>query len=139
MRLSRWAIAMYVGLVFLSGAVLGAFSHRLYTVSSVSAKSKNLTPDEFRKGLVASMQTRLNLSPDQVMKLNLILDETRAQIREVHEKTQPEIHQIRQAQTDRIRAMLTPDQRQEYEQMRQERDRKLKEKGKGGRPDGPGF
>ena len=79
MKLSRAAIALYVSLVFASGAVLGVFGHRLYTVSSVSAKAVR-NPEEFRKRTMAEMQTRLKLTDDQVLKLNAIMDETRARV-----------------------------------------------------------
>ena len=55
MKIPRGAVAMYVGLVFASGAVLGAFGQRLYTASSVSAKTTR-NPEEFRKRVLATMQ-----------------------------------------------------------------------------------
>ena len=41
MNFSRKTIALYVGLVFVSGAVLGVFGDRLYTVTTVASKGKN--------------------------------------------------------------------------------------------------
>ena len=70
-------------------------------------------------------------------KLNLILDDTRARMREVHDKTQPEIREIRREQTEKIRALLTPDQRSTYEEMLKQREERQRQKGvRGG---GPGF
>jgi len=139
MKLSRVAIAGYVALVFLCGAVLGAFSHRLYTVSTVSAKSTRTppNPEELRKGYMASMQSKLKLNDSQVSKLNLILDDTRVRIHEVHDKTQPEIREIRREQTEKIRALLTPDQRSTYEEMLKQREERQRQKG--GHGGGPGF
>lgn len=139
MKLSRGAIAAYIAVVFLCGAVLGAFSFRLYTVSTVSAKSPQgpTNPEQFRKNYLATMQSRLKLTGDQITKLNLILDDTRARIREVHDRHEPEIQQIRHEQTDKIRALLTADQRSTYEEMLKQREQRLKEKG--GRGGGPGF
>ena len=138
MKLSRLAIAAYITVVFLCGVILGAFSFRLYTVSTVSAKSPQTpqNPEQFRKNYLATMQSRLKLTGDQVTQLNLILDDTRARIREVHDRHQPEIQQIRKEQTDKIRALLSTDQRSTYEEMLKQREQRLKEKG--GRP-GPGF
>lgn len=138
MKLSRAAIAGYVALVFLCGAVLGAFSFRLYTVSTVSAKTTKgpPNPEQVRKDILATMQSRLKLSDDQVTRLNLIMDDTRARMREVHDRHQPEIQEIRQEQTDKIRALLRPEQRSTYEEMLKQREQRLKEKG--GRA-GPGF
>lgn len=139
MRLSRVAIAAYVAVVFLCGAVLGAFSFRLYTVSSVSAKSTQArpNPEQFRRDYLATLKSRLNLNDGQVTRLNLILDDTRARIREVHDRSQPEIQQIRKEQTDKIRALLAPEQRSTYEEMLKQREQRQRQKGvRGG---GPGF
>lgn len=149
MKLSRAAI--YVGLVFASGGVLGWFANRLYTVSAVVPKQVKNDPKQYRPLLIAEYQRRLNLTPDQVMKLGVILDDTLAQFNEVNlrekqevrEKDVPEFQRIRQGQVEKIREMLTPDQRAEYEKMRTEREQKReqqKNNGGGGRAGrGPGL
>jgi Spy/CpxP family protein refolding chaperone len=137
MKLSRAAIALYVGLVFVSGAVLGGFAHRLYTVSAVSAKAPS-NPEEFRKRVVEGMRTRLNLTEAQVVKLDLIYDETRARVHQTRKQMEPAFEAIRQEQIDMVKAMLTPEQRVEYDKFLKEREEYNKtNRGKGGRP--PGF
>lgn len=131
MTLSRWKIALYVGLVFVSGALLGAFSHRLYTVSGVSANAPR-NPEEFRKRYMEEMKSRLKLSADQVTKLSVILDETRARVRSTRESIEPEIRQIRDEQQEKVHQILSADQRPEYDKMRQEREAEIKRNG--GRP-----
>jgi len=141
MKLSRAAIAGYLALVFLCGAVLGAFGFRLYTVSTVSAARESAkrppNPEQVRKDILATMQSRLKLTDEQVAKVNLIMDDTRARMREVHDKSVPEIQEIRKEQTDKIRALLSGEQRSTYEQMLKEREQRQKEKG--GHGGGPGF
>jgi hypothetical protein len=136
MNFSRKNIALYVGLVFVSGAVLGVFGDRLYTVSTVT-KAKNAvpTPEEFRRGYLGYMQKRLGLSGDQVTHLGLILDETRARMNEVHERAVPEQQEIQKSQSEKIRALLTPAQQSEYDVVIKERREKMK---KGGPRGGPG-
>jgi hypothetical protein len=135
MKLSRAAIAMYMGLVFASGAVLGVFGERLHTATTViAAKTKN--PEEFRKKVVAEMQARLKLSQQQVVKLNTIYDETRVQFEETRQKMKPVYRMIGEEQTSKVRSMLTPDQRVEYEKMHKEREERQKQTG---RSPGPGF
>lgn len=131
MRLSRLAIAFYVGLVFASGAVLGAFGHRLYTVStSVSAKQKR-NPEEFRKKIVAEYQTRLKLTDEQVAKLNAIMDETRSRVEETRQKMRPAYDKIHEEQWMKIHAVLTPEQQIEHEKMRKEREERQKQHSQG--------
>ena len=135
MNFSRKSIALYVGLVFVSGGVLGVFGDRLYTVTTVTkAKNAKLTPEEFRHGYIGFMQKRLSLTEPQVIKLGLIFDETRARMNEIHERAIPEQQEIQKAQTEKIRELLTPAQQAEFEVMRKERE-KMK---KGGPRGGPG-
>jgi len=135
MNFSRKSIALYVGLVFVSGGVLGVFGDRLYTVTTVTkAKNAKPSPEEFRRGYIGFMQRRLTLTEQQVTQLGLILDETRARMNEVHERTLPERQEITKDQTEKIRALLTPAQQSEFEVMRKERE-KMK---KGGTRGGPG-
>ena len=124
MRLSRGAIILYVGLVFASGAVLGAFSHRLYTVSSVSAKTTR-NPEEFRKRYLVEMQKRLNLTPDQVTNLNAILDQTRSRYNEAKERMRESLHDEQMA---KVRAILTPEQQLDYEKVQKERAERQKQR-----------
>jgi len=135
MNFSRKSIALYVGLVFVSGGVLGVFGDRLYTVTTVTkAKNAKPSPEEFRRGYIGFMQRRLTLTEQQVTQLGLILDETRARMNEVHERTLPERQEITKDQTEKISALLTPAQQSEFEVMRKERE-KMK---KGGPRGGPG-
>ena len=136
MKISRTAIALYVALIFACGAVLGGFSHRLYTVTTVNAKAPK-NSEEFRKLYMAEMKDRLNLTPDQYTKLDLIMDETRARIHEAQQELDPVVIRIRTEQIERIRKMLTADQRPLYEQLRKEREERAKQKGS--RSNGPGF
>lgn len=136
MNFSRKSIALYVGLVFASGAVLGVFGDRLYTVSTVTkAKNAKPSPEEFRRGYLGFMQKRLSLSDDQVTHLGLILDETRARMNEVHERTIPEQQDIQKSQSEKIRALLSPTQQTEYDVVVKERRERMK---KGGSRGGPG-
>jgi len=136
MNFSRKTIALYVGLVFLSGGVLGVFGDRLYTVTTVTkAKNTKLTPEEFRRAYIGFMQKRLSLTEPQVTKLGLIFDETRARMNEIHERAIPEQQEIQKAQTEQIRQMLTPAQQSEFEIVRKERE-KMKKNGSRGGPGG---
>jgi len=137
MNFSRKTIALYVGLVFASGAVLGVFGDRLYTVTTVTkAKNAKPSPEEFRRGYLGFMQKRLTLTDTQVTKLGLILDETRARMNEVHERTIPEQQEIQKSQSEKIRALLTPAQQTEYDIVVKERRERMKKAGQRGGPGG---
>ena len=107
MILSRKTTILYSLLVFASGGILGALTHRLYTVSSVAATSRQPSgPDEWRKKYMAEMESRLHLTSDQTLKLTIYLDETRSRVREAHAKAQPEVEQIKRDQREKIKTHL---------------------------------
>jgi hypothetical protein len=134
-KLSRMTIALYVGLIFASGAVLGVFGHSLYSVTTV--KSSSPKPEEVRKKKLAEMQSRMKLSDEQVSKINSIYDETRVKFHEMRERHRPEVDALEKAQREKVRATLSPDQQAEYEKMLKEQDEHQKQNG--GRGSGPGI
>lgn len=150
MKLSRTAISGYMALVLACGAVLGVVGDRAYTAYTSSdrpfpggGKGKDRrppqSPEEYRKGYLNFMQTRLKLDDQQVVKLGLILDETRARMNDIHERTVPEQQEVQKTQTEKIRQLLKPEQLSEYEVMLKERRDRMKKGGGGGpRGGGPG-
>ena len=121
MTLSRWAIGGYLALVFGSGAVLGGLTHRMYMVSVVNARPTS-SPDEWRQKYLAEMKSRLKLRDDQILRLNILLDETRSRVREVHERHRPEIDEIKHEQTLKVAGMLDPGQKTEFDKLTKERE-----------------
>lgn len=140
MKLNRAWVAIYVFVIFASGAVLGIYGHRFYEVSSVRADAPR-NPDEFRRQYMAEMKARLKLSADQETKLSAILDETRARFRATRDSIEPQIQatrdgiepdlqRIRDNQQKRIHAILNPEQQAEYDKIRAEREARMKKQGR---------
>jgi hypothetical protein len=132
MKLSRSTLALYVGLVFASGILAGAYGHRFADVTTVSADARR-NPEEFRKRLVAEMKSRLSLSTDQLTQLNDVLDSTRVEFQNTRDSIEPALAKIREQQHERILEILKSDQRAEYEKMRQERDKQSRQDGSSSR------
>jgi Spy/CpxP family protein refolding chaperone len=64
------------------------------------------------------MYTRdLNLSTEQQTQIQTILNDTRARYSALHEKLDPEYEQVRQQGRERIRQILTPEQRPKFEDL----------------------
>jgi len=127
MKPSNATAALYVVLIFLSGVLVGGFGYRLYSASSVNA-ARARSSEDYRVRYVTEMRNRLKLSERQVEELNAILDATRERWREVRERYKPEMKSIQDEQVERIRAILDPAQRTEYEKMRAEREERSKGK-----------
>lgn len=123
MRLNSTRVGLYLLLVFLSGALVGAFGYRLYSANSVSAKANH---ESYRKIYLNEMQTRLKLTPAQLSNLVFILDETKARFKAARDRMDPEMKQIQHEQRNKIRDMLQPAQKAEYEKMLEERAKKQK-------------
>ena len=126
MKRSSLTVTLSMLAVFLSGALVGAFGHRLYTVHSVSAvvTPSKPTPEDWRRREVQELRTRLKLDDNQVSRLNTIFDQTRDRFHAMRERSRPEAEQIRQDQRNHIRAILNALQRPEYEKIVQEKDQK---------------
>jgi Spy/CpxP family protein refolding chaperone len=138
MKFSRVTIVIYMGLVFASGAVLGMFGQRLYDAAPVlSNKERRPNPEELRKKTLAEYQSRLKLTDDQVSKFNALMDETRARVNEIRKQMHPAYEKVHQEQSEKVRAILTPDQEIEYQKMIKEREERQKQNG--GHGPGPGI
>jgi hypothetical protein len=132
MNFSRAAIAAYVGLIFASGTVLGFYGNRLYIASRDSAKpAPRPNPEEFRKKLLDTFRDRLHLNDDQVVKLNGIMDETRSRVEETRRQMKPAYQKIHEEQDQKIRDMLNPDQRTEFDKILKERQEHQRQGGRG--------
>lgn len=138
MNLTRSSIALYIALVFISGVVLGGFGDHVYGTYRVTpAKSGKApkSPEDVRRGIIDFWKSHLKLTDDQVLKVGMIMDETRARMDEVHRGTIPAQQEIRREQMDKMRAMLTDEQRVEYDRLQKAREDRIK---KGGPRGGPG-
>jgi len=112
--------------VFVSGAVVGGFGISLYQAKTVSATTRSTqspSPKAWREKYVSELTNRLKLNGDQASKLNVILDDTKAQYDAARLRQKPEMDQIHDEQVRNIRAMLDANQAPAYDQYREERDR----------------
>ncbi len=110
MSTDRKRAALIIVLIFLCGAFTGTLATNLWTYWSTSVRadapySVEHTVERFTK--------KLDLTPDQAKQLNQILDETHTAY--THYEVQQET--IREKGRNRIREMLTGEQRPKYEQM----------------------
>ena len=122
MKRSGLAAALYVVLVFLSGAVVGIFGYRLYTAKVVTAGAV-AKPADFRKKYVEDITSRVHLSPEQVNQVGVILDDTRTRWNEEHDRSKQQLAQIHDDQVQKIHEILSPAQVPDYEKFRLEREK----------------
>jgi len=78
------------------------------------------------------LSNRLQLNADQKTKVQQILGDTREQLRALRKESEPRVTEIRQKTDERLQQVLTPDQWQRFQQMRDEmRDKRGRGRGEG--------
>jgi hypothetical protein len=117
---SRLSAFVYLFLVFAGGVAVGALGYR--AGPGGVRKSGAPDPEEVRKRQVAEMKDRVKLDADQLVLYNQILDKTREDFHNLHDRMNAEGRAIHQRQVGEIRAMLRPDQLPVYEQLQAEHE-----------------
>jgi uncharacterized coiled-coil protein SlyX len=110
----------------LSGALVGTFAFRLYSMKTVTAgdlPARRPTPEEFRRHYVQDLSTRTKMDADQIKKLNDILDEMHTSFDQLRSKLHGESLAIQNHQVEEINAMLRPDQKDAYAAFRADREK----------------
>jgi len=126
--MKRWnpPIALYLLLVFLSGAVVGALGYRTYKPPSASSNAR-VSPEEFRRQYLLEIKTRVNLSDEQLQKVETILEETRTRFHDARDNHNAIVKQIGEEQRAKMRAILSSEQVPKAEQFWQDRDQRNKQ------------
>jgi Spy/CpxP family protein refolding chaperone len=124
------ALASVLGL-FLLGILVGALSMHLYDAYAIRAtRGSAASPeDSLRPGgfFWQRMQERLDLTPEQRDRIEQILDDARAEGETLHHDLMPRVHELMERTHARLMEVLTPVQRETFEQLhlRQQRGAEL--------------
>jgi Spy/CpxP family protein refolding chaperone len=113
---SRQKAALWVGLVFLLGAALGGMLGYVFAHRSYAALTPALTDQAKKQLKVDRLTQELSLSGDQRQQLDVIITDIQAQYKAIHKTTDPQIEVARQKGRERIRAILTPEQKPKFEE-----------------------
>ena len=124
---SKISTALYLVLVFLSGALVGGFAYRLYSVNTVTATvPRRPDPIEWRKRYIEEMRTQVHTDADQEAQINQILDQTGAAFAQIREREKQQYQNEQNFQIAKILEVLRPEQRPLYEKLRAERQARRK-------------
>jgi Spy/CpxP family protein refolding chaperone len=113
-RGSRKAILLVV-VVFALGIGLGSAGTYVVTARVLAARPQQAS--HVPANHMAMFTRNLNLNPDQQKQIQAILTETRARYAEIHSQADPEYERARQAGREKIRQVLTPEQRPKFEDL----------------------
>jgi Spy/CpxP family protein refolding chaperone len=117
---TRSEAAVLVLIVFLLGAIAGGTANHLW---GERVWGKQLPPSQAtREQIVDKMTKELSLTPDQATQFGEIVDDTRGKIHADYTAADAQRDQLRAAGRDRIRAILTADQRPKFDAIMQKLD-----------------
>jgi Spy/CpxP family protein refolding chaperone len=107
---------LLVFVLFVLGVALGSVGTYLVTMRVQAARPQATLAHN--PGHTMAMFTRdLNLNSDQQNQIQAILNDTRSRYASLHQKLDPEYEQVRHEGRERIRQVLTPEQRPKFEDL----------------------
>lgn len=114
-RGNRKAVLL-VFVLFVLGIALGSVGTYVVT-TQVQAARPHASLSHNYAGTLAMFTHGLDLSPDQQKQLDVIFSDMRDRYNALHAKLDPEYDQVRHEGRQRIREILTPDQRPKFEEL----------------------
>jgi Spy/CpxP family protein refolding chaperone len=114
-QVNRKAVLL-VFVLFVLGIALGSVGTYLVTTQVQAARPHASLAHNYA-GTVAMFTQGLGLSADQEKQLEVIFSGMRDHYQALHEKLDPEYEQVRQQGRERIRQILTPEQRPKFEDL----------------------
>jgi periplasmic protein CpxP/Spy len=124
---ARRKAALWVGAIFVLGVVLGGAMGYIFGHHRVSAAAGPPPSEQERRARrVEEMTRELSLTNDQRQQLDTILSQLHAEYKALHEQSDAQIDQARQQGRNRIREILTPEQKPKFEVFLQRLDEERK-------------
>jgi len=121
----KWKLGLYVLVIFLAGGGTGA----LITWRTCQGRAATpLTPAQIGARLRTRFHSRLDLTPDQMSKINPLIDQAMRQVEVIREETARHVFANVSNLHEQVLLVLTPEQRAKFEQLERERREYLRQK-----------
>ena len=114
-RLKIWLVLLSV---FALGCVTGALIDSAYRLH----RHLEMHGSRGDRELFEDLRRDLNLNDQQAAQVRAILEETQNQFRQLRVEVRPRYDALRQQASEKIRAVLTPEQQKRFDQIVAERD-----------------
>ena len=115
---NRWQVRIAALIIFVLGFTAGILALNVYRGLARGGQGNRI--DELAE--------RLQLSAEQKTKVQEIFSDTREQLRAARQEMEPRMTEIRRQADDRLQTVLTPEQWEKFQRLRDERQRR----GRGG-------
>ena len=111
---NKWQVRLGVLIIFAIGFLAGGLAMNFYR--------DHRRPTDFppMRGGFNRVIERLNLTPEQKTEVSRIFDDARAQLMEIRKETGPKFHEVRKQTDERLKAVLTPEQWEQFQQITKE-------------------
>lgn len=109
-KASFWLTVVFVLGIALGGVLGYAFAHRSYAAAPVQ-----LTAEQRRAQKREQLTQEVGLTTEQHKQVIAILDEAQVEYKAIHAVSDPQVDAVRQKMRDRIRLILTPEQKPKFE------------------------
>jgi hypothetical protein len=116
--MKRWKLASGLLLVFVLGILAGAFGTRIYLKDRFAHLRKD--PKARQAFIMGKLSKELELTPDQKIKVEKIVEQVGAKRREFFLKNRPEIKKIMDEGFSQIKKELNNDQQKKLDVLREE-------------------
>jgi Spy/CpxP family protein refolding chaperone len=123
--LSKRKLALYVLGIFLAGAGSGVFIG--WQVCRRSSATP-LSPAEIGARLRTRLQLRLNLTPEQVGKIDPMIEQAMRRVQTIRQETANSVFANVSNLHDQVLTVLTPEQKPKFEELERERRDYLRQK-----------
>jgi Spy/CpxP family protein refolding chaperone len=120
---NKWQVRIAAILIFLLGFAAGALALNAYRSWSRGGAQVS------REDRFEQMSERLKLKDDQKSQVQKILGDTREQLQKLRKESEPRVVEIRRQADEQLQKVLTTEQWQQFQQMRDE----MRGKGRRGR------
>ena len=126
---NKWQVRLAVMIIFAIGFVAGGLAMNFYRDQRGPSREGPM------RGGFSRVLDQLNLTPEQKTEVEKILEETRAQLIEIRKESGPKFREVREQTDERLRAVLTPEQWEQFQQIKKEsrHRRRGRENGRHGR------
>ena len=112
-----WKVVLYATLIFVAGLFIGVLAgpHLLRTFL------RPPTPAEMSRHILARLQSRLSLTPEQTAQIKPLVEQTASDIDAIREATTKQISDRIEEAHAKTATFLTPEQKVKLDQMEAER------------------
>jgi Spy/CpxP family protein refolding chaperone len=120
-----WRIVLYATLIFVAGLFIGVLGGPLVLRTFLHPP----TPAEMSSHILARMQSRLSLNPEQTAQIKPLVEQTAFDIDAIREATTKQISERIAETNEKIAPFITPEQKTKLDQMAAERREHMRHEG----------